>query len=345
NYRPATIPGYASTNGTGTEIFRRNLDWNTSGTLTYTHTFATDHHLSALGGIEYKEINQSVFSGAAQGFSSPLLTRLSSASTYTSITSTYTGNKIFSYLGSLRYDYKGKYLVNGNIRDDGSSRFGGNKKFGLFGGVSVGWRISQEDFLKDVSFLSDLKLKASYGVTGVQPTGDYTSFDQFSPGGAAGGYQGSSSLRQTALGNPDLSWEQSTQTDLGVDFAFFNNRITGSVDVYQKNNSRLILGVALPSSSGFGTIQQNVGKVEAKGIDLELSTVNLNLKGFQWTTNFNIAFTKNKLKELYNGLQYINTARNYQVGQPLNVYWYYKYAGVNPADGRPMYYDKNDKIT
>ena len=345
NYRPASIPSYAPQNGTGTEIWRRFINWNASGTLTYTHDFNTDHHFQALGGVEYREQNSQVFSGAGQNFSNPLLTLLSSASSYTSITSTYTGAKIFSYLGSVKYDYKGKYLFDGNIRDDGSSRFGANKKFGLFGGVSLGWRLSQEDFLKDVSFLTDLKLRASYGVTGVQPINDFTPYDQFQSGGGAGGYLGSGSLRQNTLGNPNLSWEQSIQKNLGLDFGFFKSRITGSVDVYSKDNSQLILGITLPTSSAFGSIQQNVGKARVRGLDFELNTVNLDLKGFQWTTNFNIALQKSKLIELYNNLQFINTARNYQVGQPLNVLYYFKYAGVNPADGRPMYYDKNDNIT
>ena len=347
NYRPASIPGYAATNGTGTEIWRRNINWNASGTVTYAHTFNEDHHFQALGGVEYRELNNNTFSGAGQNFSSPLLTLLSSASTYTSITSTNTGYKLFSYLGNIKYDYKGKYLFDGNIRDDGSSRFGANNKFGLFGGVSVGWILSREDFLKDVSFLSNLKIRGSYGLTGVQPVGDFDFLDKFTPPSASGGYLGNGSIRQTALGNPDLAWEKSTQKDIGIDFGFFNNRITGSVDVYTKNNSNLLLYVTVPTSSGFGSILQNLGKVDAKGLDFDLSTVNVDLKGFQWSTNFNFALTRNKVKELYNGLQFItvNRTRDIQVGQPLNIYYYYKYAGVNPADGRPLYLDKNNNLT
>jgi TonB-linked SusC/RagA family outer membrane protein len=345
NYRPVTLPAAASTNGSGTEGYIRNIDWNVSGTVNYTHTFATDHHLNVLAGVEYKETNQYNLSASAQQFSTPLLSLLSSASQFTSESSSITGYKLFSYLGSVRYDYKGKYLFNANIRDDGSSRFGANKKFGLFGGASIGWRLSQEDFLKNVSWLSDLKVKASYGITGVQPTGDFQSLDQFAPPAAAGGYLGLSALRQTVLGNSQLSWEQSAQVDLGLDFGLFNSRVTGSVDFYKKHNTKLLLPLSLTPSSGFASITQNVGVVDAKGIDIDLNTVNVDTHGFQWTTNFNIAFTQNKLISLYNGLQFINTSRNYQVGQPLNTYWYFQYAGVNPADGRPLYLDKNQNLT
>jgi hypothetical protein len=169
--------------------------------------------------------------------------------------------------------------------------------------------------------------------------------DQFAPPAAAGGYLGLSALRQTVLGNSQLSWEQSAQVDLGLDFGLFNSRVTGSVDFYKKHNTKLLLPLSLTPSSGFASITQNVGVVDAKGIDIDLNTVNVDTHGFQWTTNFNIAFTQNKLISLYNGLQFINTTRNYQVGQPLNTYWYFQYAGVNPADGRPLYLDKNQNLT
>jgi len=345
DYRPASIQIYASSNGTGLDGYNRNINWNTNGTITYTHTFATDHHLTAVGGVEYKQTNGYVLSASASNFSTPLLTLLSSASTYTAETSTYTGYKLFSYLGQLKYDYKGKYLFSGNIRDDGSSRFGANKKFGLFGGVSVGWKIAQEDFLKNVSWVSDLKLRGSFGITGVQPTSDFQAYNQYQSPSATAGYEGSTVLRQTVLGNADLTWEQSKQIGAGLDFGFFNNRITGSVDVYKKSNTRLILAVPLPASSGFGSISQNIGAADAQGLEIDLNTVNLDLKGFKWNTNFNIAFVKNKLVSLYNGVLELNASKNYQVGQPLNTFWYFQYAGVNPADGRPMYYDKNNHLT
>ena len=148
------------------------------------------------------------------------------------------------------------------------------------------------------------------------------------------------------MANPGLTWEESLQTNLGLDFAFFNNRISGAVDVYRKNNSKLLLNRDLAQDSGFGSILENVGKVKAEGIDFELSTVNLEGRdqGFRWTTTFNIGFTRNKLIELNEGKEQLSDF-TYEVGKPLNQIYTYIYAGVNPADGRPMYFDKDYNIT
>lgn len=343
-YRPSSIPGYASTGGSGSENFLRNINYNTSITANYTKTLNEDHNFSALGGFEYRSAETTQVGASAQGFASPLFTLLSSAATPVSTTSTFTGFKLASLIGSLRYDYKGKYLFSGNLRYDGSSRFGADQKFGLFGGVSAGWRISDEDWLKSAEFISDLKLRGSYGVVGVQPTTDFGALSLYNSPGAIGAYNGAASIRQTQLANPDLTWEQSQQTGLGLDFGFFGNRITGAIDVYQKKTTKLLLNRTLANNSGFTSIIENGGRLDGKGIDFELTTVNLDLaNGFRWSTSFNIALTKNKLKELNAGATRIGTS--YIVGEPTNILYSFKYAGVNPADGRPMYYDKNNNIT
>jgi TonB-linked SusC/RagA family outer membrane protein len=344
SYRPASIPAYISTGGSGSESFIRNINYNTSLTANYTKTFNEDHNFSAIGGFEYRSAETTQVGASAQGFASPLFSLLSSAATPVSTTSTFTGFKLASFIGSLRYDYKGKYLLSGNLRYDGSSRFGADQKFGMFGGVSAGWRISDEEWLKSAEFLSDLKIRASYGVVGVQPIGDFQALSLYSSPGAIGAYSGGASIRPTQLSNPNLTWEQSKQTGLGLDFGFFNNRVTGAVDVYQKVTNRLLLNRVLPLNSGFSSVLENGGRLDGKGIDFELTTVNFDSpKGFRWSTSFNIAFTKNKLKELNAGATRIGTS--YIVGEPTNILYSFKYAGVNPADGRPMFYDKNNNIT
>ncbi|WP_113660954.1 SusC/RagA family TonB-linked outer membrane protein [Pedobacter nanyangensis] len=344
NYRPSTLPAYAPTGGTGNENFIRNVNYNTSVTANYNKTFNNDHNFSALAGFEYRSASQTQLSVGVQGFPSPLLTLLGSASTNTSYGSTFTGYKIASLIGNINYDYKGKYLLTGNLRYDGSSRFGADQKFGLFGGVSAGWRISGEDFMKSVSFVNDLKLRASYGVTGVQPTADFGALTLFTSGGAAGAYNGGGSLRPSQLGNAALSWEASKQLGAGLDFSLFGGRLSGAFDVFKKNNTKLLLSRTLPANSGFTGITENAGEVESKGIETELTSVNINTKsGFKWSTSFNIAFVKNKLLSLNAGATRIGNS--YIVGEPLNVLWTYRYAGVNPADGRAMYYDKNNNIT
>ena len=343
-YRPTTIPIYAPTGGSGSESSIRNLNYNVSGTASYTKSINTDHNFSVLGGFEYRSATQEQLGASAQGFPSPLFVLLSSASTPLTTTSTFTQYKIASIIGSLKYDYKSKYLFSSNLRYDGSSRFGNDYKFGLFGGVSGGWRISQEEFLKNSKLVSELKLRASFGVVGTQPTTDFGALALYGSPGSTGAYNGGGSIRPTQLANPELTWEQTQQTGVGLDFGFFNNRITGAVDLYKKKTTKLLLDRTLPTNSGFTSIRENGGQLDGKGLDVEINTVNLDLEnGFKWSSTFNIAFFKNKLISLNNGATRIGNT--YIVGQPTNILYTFKYAGVNPADGRPMFYDKNNNIT
>ncbi|MGM9476418.1 SusC/RagA family TonB-linked outer membrane protein [Pedobacter sp. GSP4] len=342
NYRPATLSTAAATVGSGSEVFRRNINYTTTGTLNYNKTLG-DHNFSALGGFEFREVTGTILTATAQGFASPLLSLLSNASTPTGTTSTFTGYRSAGVLGNLKYDYKGKYLFSTNLRYDGSSRFGDNKKFGLFYGVSGGWRIIDEEFMKGLTFVSDLKLRASYGETGVQPLDNFGSLALYGNGGQYGNPGLAGGLRPTQLPNPDLTWEVSKQLNFGLDLGLLKNRITLSFDIYRKTNSDLILARTLPGDSGFGSINENAGEARTEGIEFDLNTVNLE-GDFRWTTNFNIAFNRNKLLKLNNGLTNIQDFV-YTVGMPLSQIYTFKYAGVNPADGRAMFYDINNNIT
>ncbi|RYF21651.1 MAG: TonB-dependent receptor [Flavobacteriales bacterium] len=343
SYRPSSIPAYAGTGGSGAENFIRNFNYNTSITANYTKTIS-DHSFSALGGFEFRANQQEQIGASAQSFPSPLFTLISSAATPTATTSTFTGFKIASLIGSVNYDYKGKYLLTGNLRYDGSSRFGADYKFGLFGGVSAGWRITEEEFMKPITFLSDLKLRGNFGVVGTQPTTDFGAIALYTSPGAGGAYNGAAAIRPSQIANPLLTWEQTQQIGLGLDFGILNNRITGAIDIYQKKTTKLLLDRTLPINSGFTSVRENGGRLDGKGLDLELSTVNLDFKdGFKWVTTFNIAFFRNKLIELNNGATRIGNS--HIVGSPTNILYTFRYAGVNPADGRPMFYDVNNNIT
>jgi TonB-linked SusC/RagA family outer membrane protein len=343
NYRPATLSAAAGSVGSGSESFRRNINYTTTGTVNYAKNIG-DHNFSVLGGFEFREVTGTVLTGTAQGFASPVISLLSGASTPTGTASTFTGYRTAGILGNAKYDYKGKYLFSTNLRYDGSSRFGANQKFGLFYGVSAGWRVIDEDFMKDQSVVSDLKLRASYGETGVQPSDNFGVLALYGIGGQYGNPGLSGGLRPGQLPNPDLTWEVSKQLNFGLDLGFLKNRITLAFDIYRKTNSDLILPRTLPGDSGFGSINENAGKAKTEGIDIDLNTRNIETKDFSWSTNFNIAFNRNELLQLNNGLTNISDFF-YTVGRPLYQIFTYKYAGVNPADGRPMYYDKNSNIT
>ncbi|MBT1703129.1 SusC/RagA family TonB-linked outer membrane protein [Chryseosolibacter indicus] len=346
NYRPSSITAYAP--GTGSETFRRFINWNTNYTANYNKKFNEVHNFGIIGGFEYRHVANTTLGAATQGFASPSYRLLSSGATPTSATSTFTSYKLAGFFANAKYDFKDKYLVSATIRYDGSSRFGANYKWGTFYGASAGWRLKAEDFLSSVNFLDDLKIRASYGVVGVQPNGTQSNGDFLSLGlyGNGGQYVGKPGSRPTQLANPDLTWEQSATINLGLDYSFFGGRIFGAVDFWKKNNTQLLLQRQLPIDSGFGSIFENAGEVENKGIDFDINTVNIETSGFKWTTNFNIGFQKNELVSLNGGLKTstVNSVR-YDVGEPLGVIYTYEYAGVNPADGRPMFYDKNNNIT
>ena len=338
NYRPSSIPSYAP--GTGSEVFRRNVSWNTNYTLNYNKKLNNTHNISALLGFEYRDNINTLLQANGQTFASPKLTLLSSAGTPTLIASTFTEYKLAGYFANLKYDYKDKYLASVTLRYDGSSRFGADVKYGLFYGVSAGWRMSNESFMSGINFINDLKLRASYGVVGVQPTGDFQSLDLY---GAGGQYNNLPGIRPSQLGNPDLTWEEAATIDLGLDFAVANSRVYGSVDFWQKTNSELLLNQTLPTDSGFGSILVNLGEVQNKGIDFEISTVNLDVSGFKWVSSFNIGLQRNEITDLGPGVDRIGNT--YIVGKPLNMLYTYDWAGVNPADGRPLYYKANGDLT
>lgn len=339
NQRPASIPAFASNGGTSTVVNTRTLDWNSNVSANWNKRFG-NHNLAALLGGEYKEQNTESATATGQGFPNPFFRSLQNA-TPLSINGFFTGYKKTGLFSKLTYDFKDKYYFSGTVRYDGSSRFGADKRYGWFGGVTGTWRVTGEEFMSKFKAISDLKLRASYGLVGNDQIADFASRALF---GAGGSYLGSNGIRPSQLGNANLSWEEAETINLGLDFGLFGNRITGNVDVYRKTNSNLLLSRPLVSDSGFGSINENVGKVRNEGIELGLNTVNLDTKfGLKWTTDFNISFQRNKVLELVGGQQSIGTS--IFVGEPIDIIYTYEWAGVNPADGRPMWYDSKGNYT
>lgn len=351
DYRPSNTVVGASSNGQSTETYRRNINYNTSGTFNFAKKIG-DNSISAIAGFEYRSVTNRVETGASTGFPSPLFILLSNGSTPITTISTFTGYRVAGYLANISYKYKDKYYLTLNGRDDGSSRFGANHKFGLFYGASAGWDMTKEDFMKDVTFISQLKPRVSYGVVGELPSNNFGSIAQYGASGqyafgtgtalAPSGVTGGIAPSQLAV--PDLSWERSAQIDVGLDFGFFNNRINGSLDFYRKTNTQLILNEQLPGDTGFTSIAENAGSAKSEGYDFQLNTVNVDAGGFRWNTTFNLGYNRTLLLSLYNGVQQISSFQ-YTVGQPLNLIYTQKWAGVNPADGRGMYYGADGNLT
>ncbi|MEO6734535.1 MAG: TonB-dependent receptor [Ferruginibacter sp.] len=205
---------------------------------------------------------------------------------------------LISYLARINYNYQNKYLLSGSIRRDGSSRFGTNNKWGNFPSVSAGWIISEESFAKNIKALSFLKLRGSYGVTGNNNIGNYTQYATVSSGvNSAFGNTTATGIAVTNLANNNLGWENTKQLDIGIDVGLIDNRISLTYDYYDKQTSNLLFGLSVPRESGFSTFTGNVGKIKFWGHELGLNTNNL-IGDFKWNTNFNIAFSDNKVLAL-----------------------------------------------
>ncbi|ULT46525.1 SusC/RagA family TonB-linked outer membrane protein [Niabella defluvii] len=254
-----------------------------------------------------------------------------------------------SYFARLNYDYNGKYLLSASLRRDGSSRFAPNNKWGYFPAVSGGWIISREDFFNSSGVVNNLKLRASYGLTGNDRFADYKWIGIITQGRTAFGTGLATTYYPSGITNPDLKWERTRQLDLGIDLSFFNNRIILEADWYRSTSDGLLLDVPVPVASGFTSVFKNIGKLENKGWELNIVTQNLT-GAFKWNTQFNISANRNKVLALgednapmiftsaaFSGMQKKNI-----VGQPIFNFYGYQYGGVylNQAqiDADPAHY-------
>jgi TonB-linked SusC/RagA family outer membrane protein len=252
-----------------------------------------------------------------------------------------------SYLARATYAYDNKYLFSSNIRADGSSRFAKENRYGYFPSVSAGWRISAENFMKDSKVINDLKIRGSWGKVGNdEGIGDYAYMALYTPTP-----QGSYNFSQ--LENRNISWEKTTQSNLGLDLSMFNSRITFTADAYLKKTNDLLINVPLPHATGFDTQARNVGSMENKGLEFVLSTKNFDKGKFTWTTDLNFSINKNKVTSLGNSLSSINFGGIYErddairveVGKPLGAFYGYQFTGVNPQTGDATYADLNGNGT
>ncbi len=324
----------------GTYNSYRRQTFVNENTLNYSIIFNDIHNLNLLAGYSYNsEVLDRATIGSNTGFTSAVIETLNAAAAVTGNTNS-TKNILLSAFGRVQYSFKNKYLFSGSLRSDGSSRFGANNKYGTFSSASLGWRIVEEDFMKDVDALSDLKLRVSYGENGNNNIGDYPSIPTIASGGYVFGTTPAAVIGQApnVLASPDLRWERSKTYDVGIDFGFLNNRITGSIDYYNKLNTDLLLNVQVPSASGFRTYLTNIGSVKNIGQELEISTVNMTGK-FQWNTSINVTHNTNKIIALAPGQTQIiipngNNVSDQilRIGYPLNSIYLLQTTGFLTAD-------------
>lgn len=323
--------------------YRNVYNFNTNATLNARRTFDEVHNVSGLLGAEYRRDYWTRVGTTGQGFPGSFFRVLNASTEPTEASGFNSEFRVGSYFGNLKYNYDERYFLSLIARYDGHSRFGSETRWGFFPSISGAWRVSEENFF-NVDFISELKLRVGYGTTGNAAIGNFAARGLYS---AAGSYLGQTGLTPTQLANVNLSWEEAKEINIGLDYELYSGRISGSIDVYQKDNDNLLLSRELPIESGFGSITENVGEVRNEGIEFEIRTVNVNTRDFSWSTRFNTALLRNEVLDLGEDdvLNENSTFQEIRVGQPIGQIQVPRWAGVNPADGRPMWFDADGNIT
>ncbi|MBL7969629.1 MAG: TonB-dependent receptor [Prolixibacteraceae bacterium] len=319
-YGSKTQPG-AGTNGLGKLEFDKYEFYQNSNILTYDNTFKEKHHLILTGVAEQQSSIEKYTYIEAQGFftDDTGIDDLGGAGQINSRTNSTTKTAINSFLGRANYIFDNKYLFTISYRADGSSVFGENTKWGYFPSGALAWKASEEGFVKELNIFSDLKLRSSWGKTGNQGIQPYQTLASVTSGYNYPYLGDGSTSIGFALGNaanPNLKWETTTQTDLGLDLGFFNQRLTATIDVYKKKTEDLLLNQQLAGYTGFSTILTNIGSIENKGLEFSIGATPVAQKDINWTTNFNISFNRSKILALATSdpLQIItNTGGGYNI--------------------------------
>ena len=263
--------------------------------LSYHHSFNL-HSISTIGGYSYMNTVSKRYNAAAEGGNSDKISTLNGAPTKTAASSMIENQTLIGYYSRVTYDYQKKYMVTMNFRADGSSLFASGHRWGFFPGASLGWIASEEKWMKDKFYaISLLKFRTSYGQTGNNSIGLYDALGKYSVDYK---YNGNGGIITSTMPNINLTWETTNQLDCGVDFGVLNDRATLSFDYFDKRTKNLLFDKPLPTTTGFSTVQTNVGEVQFKGFDIEANTKNIKTEYFSWNTNFVWSFVKNKVLSL-----------------------------------------------
>lgn len=356
--------GPTSTDKVNAQVVRNErLTWLNENTLTYQTNIKKKHFFNALAGVTFQNSNYEYYSVKAVRLPNESLGMAGlSEGTLASSSSLLSSWSMMSYLARLNYNYKSKYYATASFRADGSSKFSKQNSFGYFPSASLAWNFMEEDFMKPLSkALNSGKLRVSWGLTGNNRIGEYDYYsllqvlknrigDYVSNGSIpSGAYPFDNDITSigvvpVSLPNEDLKWETTEQWNLGLDLSFLNERINFTADVYRKTTRDLLLDASLPLSSGYYSATKNIGKVRNDGLELSLSTQNIKTKNFTWTTDFNIAFNKNKVLELSENQLALTTSahfdQNYnsqpsyiaKVGLPMGMMYGYLYEGTYKYD-------------
>lgn len=313
--------------------------WQQENYLTYDKEFGI-HHLNVVAGASWQERTDQTLGGSTQNFADDFYRQynLGAGSQPNPPSSNYGSWAINSYFARASYNLAGKYLVTLTERADGSSRFGKTNKYGFFPSVGLGYIISNESFMKNLSAINFLKIRGSYGTTGNTEIGSYQSLATVSSGTTLINGDRAASSYINGLANPDLKWEKTTQTDLGFELRMFNNRVSLEGDYYYKLTSDLLLNKPIPTSTGFDGVLTNIGSMSNQGVDLSLTTQNIQTENFSWQTSFVANYNKNKVvslgsndEDIFPGPFWGPVSDGFtilRVGEPAGSFWGYERMGT-----------------
>ncbi|WP_439582650.1 TonB-dependent receptor [Dyadobacter bucti] len=340
SYLPRSVSSGLSQGGVGSITNNQSITWLNENLLTYTKNFNQKHNITALVGYtQQANRTENAYAASRNFVNDNLATGNLGSGSVALVPSSGIGTwGLESYLGRINYGFNEKYLLTASFRADGSSRFGANKRYGFFPSMALAWRVSEESFIKNIRAISELKVRATIGSTGNQDgIGNYPAYSLLSTQNYVLNNVVSTGIGPNQIANPDLSWETTTQSDVGIDLSLLSNRISITADAYLKRTKDLLLNVTIPSSSGFSSAIKNLGRVENKGIELSVTSHNID-GAFKWTTEFNYALNRNKVLDIGGAPQIFagevaNIAQNVnsgiiRVGEPLGSFYGYVTDGL-----------------
>ncbi|PWJ44670.1 SusC/RagA family TonB-linked outer membrane protein [Sediminitomix flava] len=327
-----------SVNGRGTSIASSVYTLNTTNLFTWNKNIG-EGFLDVMAGQEANKWESKSVTAVATDYAFDGNPELSGAANPQTTSTGASLGSMVSFFSRVNYEYKGKYNVSASVRSDGSSNFSEGNKWGTFGSVGLGWRISEENFMSSVEWVNFLKLRTSFGTSGNQSFGAYSSLPMYGLGANYGGMPG---MVPAGLENKDLRWEKNEALDVGLDFTIFKN-ISGVIGYYYRKSDDLLYSVPKSPTTGFSSLFQNAGEIVNQGLEFELNTINIQTQNFTWATNFNITRNRNEVTALADGQdQVIGGTQIMKPGSDRYQFYLREWAGVNPDTGQPMWYTNSE---
>lgn len=321
----ATQGGLSRAGVSDSDIFSFTLE----NILDYDRRFGNDHHLqvTALQSYQQQQTKTSFADVANLPYDSQHYHAIHTAGEIRGVGSNYQQWKLLSYMTRVNYSLQGKYFVTLAARADGSSRFAPGNKWSFFPSAALAWRLSEESFLADAAWLSDLKLRLSYGITGNTGIQPYQTFSLLDKTNYAFGDAGGAGFLASSISNPDLKWETTSQLNVALDFGFWNNRLTGTFEFYDADTKDLLLYRSLPGSTGFEEVLQNIGALNNRGIEFALQGTLIQTPDFSWDLGINFSRNRNKIIDLF-GTGADDVGNGWFIGQPIHAFYDYRKIGI-----------------